>query len=146
MYDNPHNKTKYSFGNFDFGGGADAAFTVRGPLGKAGRLIDYGVEGVIEAFNGGTLMPKMAVGLAGTLEAYGAKQTFTSLAIATGAQSVRSLYKPTSTAYKALVVQNAGGGQVKIPIDTNVVITCYAATGSALTGQAVPFVIIEWDD
>lgn len=132
--------TRHYFAQTDFGGGADILYYVKGPKGKAGRLVNYGVEGLTEAMNGGTLMPKMAVGIVGTAEKYGKKITFTSMAIADGTVSLRTLYAPTDATFATTLVI------AELPADTVVMVTCYAATGSALTGIGQPFVDINWED
>lgn len=133
--------TRHWMPNTDFGGGADILYYFKGPKGKAGRLYDYGVESTVEAMNGGTLMPKMAVGIVGTAEKYGTKLTFTSLAVADGTKSVRTTNLPADTAFEGTYMVDRD-----LAADTVVMVTCYAATGSALTGQAMPFVEVVWDD
>ena len=133
--------TRHIFPVTDFGGGADILYYVKGPKGKAGRLYDYGVEGLTEAMNGGTLMPGMAVGIVGTAAKYGVKFVFTSMAIADGTKSIRSTYTPIDTAFEGTYMVERD-----LPADTVVMVTCYAATGSALTGTGTPFVDIIWDD
>jgi hypothetical protein len=133
--------TRYSFGNFDFGGGANETFHVRGPKGKAGRLYDYGVFGIIEVMNGDTLDPTIAVGTPADADAYGEEYTLsTALAPDNHAISIRTEYKPTHATFNDYILDG------DIPADQEVMVSCVAATGSNLTGQAVPFVDIIWDD
>jgi hypothetical protein len=136
-YDKP-NRMKYSFGVFDFGGAADDAFAVKGPKGKAGRLWDYGVEGTVEVFNGGTITPKIAVGTAADPDAYGDELVLHGLADQS-ATSIRALYHEQAAGFAAAMLNR------ELPADTAVVVTCTVATGSP-TGQGVPFVIIDWQD
>lgn len=139
-YDNP-NRIKHSFGIFDFGGGANETFSVRGPKGKKGRLWDYGVEGIIEVMNGDTLDPTIAVGTPSDPDAYGDEFTLsTALAPDNHALSIRTEYREDEAGFDTYMLNRA------IPADQEVVLTCTAATGAGLTGQAVPFVIIDWDD
>lgn len=137
-YDKP-NRMKYSFGNFDFGAGADEQFNIIGPKGKAGRLYDYGVEGTIEVMNGSSTTPKVSVGNTSSATAYGAALDINALADNT-ARSIRSLYRETDTAFEGTYMTNRN-----IPKDTQIRVNCIGAAGSP-TGQAVPFVIIDWDD
>lgn len=137
-YSNP-NRARYEFGNFDFGGGANETFTVNGPKGKAGRLVDYGVYGPIEAFAAGTNTPQMSIGTAADADAFGDELDFGALALDTPA-SLRSLYYPSDAGFASHMVND------QIPADTKVQVTCLAGTGSGLTGQAVPFVVIDWAD
>ncbi len=135
--------TRYQFASVDFGGGVDVSLAIVGPKGKRGRLYDYGVMGISEAMNGGTLMPRIEVGTATDEDAYGAPMAMDN-AINT-AVSVRSKYAPTEAGFKALVVQD-GGAPVVIPAGTVVILKCLAATGSGLTGQGQPFCDIQWED
>lgn len=140
-YDNPDRRT-YTFGNFDFGAAANETFSIQGPKGKAGRLIDYGVQGVIEVFAGGTSTPIVAVGTPSDADAYGDEFDLGALADNSG-KSVRTTYPtayPTGTTITTYILN-----QGKIPADQEVVLTCTGATGAGITGQAVPFVTIDWD-
>lgn len=137
MYDNP-NRIPYSPGSFDFGGAADEVFYIRGPKGKSGRLYDYGVQMTTEAFNGGTITPKIAIGTAADPDAYGDEIVLHGLAI-DDAKSVRTMHHETAAGFAALMVQQ------EIPADTLVAMTCTVATGSP-TGIGVPFVIIDWQN
>lgn len=136
-YDRP-NRIKYSFGNFDFGAAADETFALYGPKGKAGRLWDYGVEGVIEIFNGNTVTPKVAVGTTADADHFGDEFDLNALAD-NSAKSVRTTYSDQDGGFTTQMVDR------EIPADTKVILTCTGAT-SAPTGQAVPYVIIDWQD
>ena len=130
---------RYEFGNFDFGGGADASFYVRGPLGKAALLYDYGVYAVTEAFAAGTATPMMKIGNGDDDDAYGAAFDFGALAVASGGKSLRSSYRPgTDAGWASHMVDR------EIPADTPVKVGCVAGTGAGLAGQAIPFVDIIW--
>jgi hypothetical protein len=129
--------TKYSFGNFDFGGGADETFSIKGPKGKAGLLYDYGVQGIIEAMNGDTTDPTVAVGTTSDPDAYG--DEFTMSNADNDMASIRNSYRPDEAGFSTYMVNRV------IPKDTEVYLTCTAATGANLTGQGVPFVEIIWD-
>lgn len=139
-YDKP-NRLKYSFGIFDFGGGADQTFYFRGPKGKKGRVWDYGVQDVTEAFAAGTNKPRISVGLASDLDAYGVQLDMGTLAD-DDAQSIRSRFTPAEIVATYVPMTTA----FDIPADTKVGLACVAGTGSGLTGMAVPFCIIDWDD
>jgi hypothetical protein len=138
-YDNP-NRITYTFGVFDFGGAADEAFAIRGPKGKKGRLWDYGVCGVVEAMNGSTITPKIAVGTAADPDAYGDELDLNGVG-ADSAKTVRSSYDENAdkTSFDALMVNR------DLPADTTILVTCTVATGSP-TGQGVPMVVIDWQD
>jgi hypothetical protein len=136
-YDKP-NRIKYSFGNFDFGGAADETFSIKGPKGKAGRLWDYGVEGTIEVFNGGTITPKISVGTTSDPDAYGDELVLHALAD-NDATSIRTLYHEQDSGFATYMLNR------ELPADTEIYCTCIVATGSP-TGQGTPFVIIDWQD
>lgn len=136
-YDKP-DRQSYSFGVFDFGGAADETFSIRGPKGKRGYLRDYGVYGCIEVMNGGTITPKIAVGTAADPDAYGDELVLHALAD-NEATSIRMLYAEHDAGFATYMLDR------NIPADTEVVVTCTAATGTP-TGQAVPFVVIDWAD
>ncbi len=126
----------YSFGNFDFGAGSDETFVVQGPKGKAGRLWDYGVQGCIEVMNGSSTTPKIAIGTSSDPDAYGDELDLNALADNSG-KSVRSTYREESSGFTTQMVDR------EIPADTAIYVTCTGAAGSP-TGQAVPFVQIQW--
>lgn len=136
-YDRP-NRQQYSFGVFDFGGAADETFSIKGPKGKKGRLYDYGVYGCIEVMNGGTITPKISVGTTSDPDAYGDELVLHGLAD-NDATSIRMLYSEQDAGFSTAMVNR------NIPADTELYVTCIVATGSP-TGQAVPFVIIDWAD
>jgi len=141
----PYDKmpTRYSFGTFDFGGGADESFSIYGPKGKKGRLYDYGVFGITEVMNGDTLDPNIAVGTPADPDAYGEEFTLTTATHGADnhAVSIRSTYDPTHATFDDYIL-----GQGSIPKDQEVVVKCSAATGANLTGMGIPFVDIIWDD
>lgn len=134
---------RYTFGNFDFGGGANETFSIIGRKNKGAYLWDYGVFGVIEVFAAGTATPMMSVGTPSDPDAYGEEFDFGALADNHG-MSVRSQYLDNpalgGTSVQTYIL-NAG----KIPINQEIVVTCVAGTGSGLTGQAIPFVDLRWD-
>jgi hypothetical protein len=137
-YDKPDRRV-YIFTPHTFTG--SEVYGLRGPKGKAGRLIDWGVMGVTTAFAGGT-NGKVSVGLSGTLEAYGKYLTITG-ADSTG-ESVRSRYDPIADAasYAALV----GSVGLDIPADTAVQVSALSASGGGEAGVGQPFCVIDWAD
>lgn len=133
--------TRYYFPLTDFGGGADIYYHIKGPKGKAGRLYDYGVESLTEAFAAGTATPMMAVGTVADQDAYGNEFDFGALAIADGTKSIRTAYREAIDAGFDTYMLNR-----ELPADTVIKVTCVAGTGSGLTGIGVPFVDIIWND
>jgi hypothetical protein len=132
--------SKYSFGNFDFGGGANETFHVIGPKGRGARLYDYGVFAIIEVMNGDTLDPTIAVGTPSDADAYGEEFTLsTALAPDNHAVSIRSTYADYEAGIDTYIVD------ATIPKDQEIMVSCVASTGSNLTGQAIPFVDLIWD-
>lgn len=132
-YDKP-NRIKYAF-NFDAGNAGNETFTVKGPKGKAGRLWDYGVEGVYEAFVADCTL---SIGTAADPDAYGDELAFGGLALE-GVSSVRSLYDEVAdaTSFDALMVAR------EIPANTYVQLTI---VDDSTTGMGSFFVVIDWDE
>lgn len=140
-YSNPDRRT-YTFvddgtGNFDFGASTET-FSVQGPKGKSGRLIDYGVYGVVEAFAGTSSTPIMSVGTPSNADAYGEEFDLGALADNSG-KSVRSTYHEYESGWSTYMVDQ------EIPADQEIMVTCTAAAGSP-TGKAIPFVVIDWSN
>jgi hypothetical protein len=135
-YDNP-NRMFYQVA-FDHGGAADETISIKGPKGKAGRLWDYGVYGVTEIFNGGTITPKIAIGTPADPDAYGDELDLHGLAD-NDAKSIRTLYRDTDTGFATYMVDR------DIPADQEVYMTLTVATGSP-TGQGISFCVIDWDN
>lgn len=125
----------YTLGELDFGATSEN-FGIRGPKGKAGRLIDYGVQGCTEAFAGGT-GATIAVGTAADPDAFGEELTIV-CADASG-YTARSAARDVDDLENMIV-------NAEIPADTIVQITCVVASGGAEAGKACPHVIIHWDD
>ena len=139
-YDKP-NRTKYEH-FFDFGAAADETISIKGPKGKAGRLHDYGVYGVIEIMVGTTVTPKIAIGTTSDPDAYGNELDINALAD-NDAKSIRQTYDPRipadATTFATYMIEE------DLPADTEICMTLTGATGSP-TGQGTAFVEIDWDD
>jgi hypothetical protein len=125
--------TRFTFGPFDFGGGADDNFSFRSPKGKDSCLVDYGVFGVTEAFNGDTLDPQISVGTAADPDAYGEELTVNP-AVDTMMSLRTRFQKPEEIDDYILPAGLA------IPPDTDCIVKAYASTGANLTGQGMIFV------
>ena len=136
-YDKP-NREKYDFPNTDFGSGSAVEFNIIGPKGKRGRLFDYGVQNATEVFNGDATVPSISVGTTSDPDAYGDEFSLNALADNDG-KSVRSTHIENSAGWNALMVER------DIPADTEIVLTCNTGVTSP-TGQAAPFVIVDWQD
>jgi hypothetical protein len=130
-YDNP-NRIKYDF-YFDAGNNGNETFTIRGPKGKNGRLWDYGVEGVTEAF---TADCTLAIGTGSDPDAYGEELAMGALALDTP-KSVRIDNAEGSSGFNALMVQP------DIPKDTAVVMTI---VDDAAAGIGTFFCVVDWQD
>lgn len=133
------NGDTYVLTAFDFDGSGTMA--IRGPKGKAGTLIDYGVQNCSETCAGGTTTPTLSIGDGSTADKFG--KAFDLGTLASGdAKTVASTYDIIADAasYAALMVLPT------IPANTKVVITLNAATGSGPGGIAQPYVKIRWDD
>lgn len=132
-YDNPH-RQKYSF-SFDAGNNGNETFTVKGPKGKAGRLYDYGVEGIIEAFVANCTI---AIGDGSDADEFGEELAVGAAALDT-VVSLRTLYDPIAdkSSFDALLVDKT------IPADTTVQMT---VVDDSTSGIGNFFMIIDWDD
>ena len=119
----------------------DTTFTIslRGPKGKAGTLVDFGVQNVTETF-AGTTPANMTVGDGTTADLYGKALGFGTLASGE-AKTARSTYDPTADAVNYLATLP----RVAIPKDSKVVITGNAG-GTGQAGIANPYIKIRWDD
>lgn len=138
-YDHP-NKIVYHFPLYDYGAGTSGVNYLRGPAGKAGVLWDWGVMNIQEDFAGASSDATISVGNASDPDAYGEELTLDeSVDILDGGWSVRSQYAETSAAFLALI----GASGLTIPADTAVYVTSTSAAGSP-TGQACPYVVIDW--
>ena len=130
-YDHP-NRIKYAF-QYDAGNTANEEFVIKGPKGKAGRLWDYGVEGVTEAF---TADASIAVGTSSDPDAYGDELSIGVLAVNTP-KTVRTLYSEQDAGFATQMVNR------EIPKDTAVYLTI---VDDASTGIGTWFAIIDWQD
>jgi hypothetical protein len=137
-YEKSNAPVKYTFGLLDFGTGSAQQFAVAGPKGKRGLLLDYGVEGSIEAFSATTNAPSVSVGTSADADAYGDEFSVNSLAI-NSAKSVRSTYDYADAGFATYMLDRT------LPADTAVSLWCNPGTGTP-TGQAYPFMTILWDD
>jgi hypothetical protein len=139
-YEHP-NRHLYMFPAKDFTGAA-AVYAVRGPKGKTGRLIDYGVQNTSVAFvDGSSTHPQVQVGNASTANAYGAVLTVlpglndgASVLTTAGVEEDETGF-PVRTTYITLA---------ELPADTPIRITTVQATGGSPAGTAQPFMIIDW--
>lgn len=130
-YDNPKRQT-YAF-KFDAGNNGNEEFVIKGPKGKSGRLWDYGVYGVTEAF---TADCTIAIGTASDPNAYGLELPMDALA-ANGVKSVRTTYRETDAGFSTYMVNRT------LPKDTAVYLT---VVDDSTSGIGEFFVTIDWDD
>lgn len=130
--------TRYIIPQVNFAAGASRY--IRGPLGKGGVLVDYGVFDVTTAFTATTTAGTMSVGKAGTPAAYGAALSMGTTAPADGGKSVLSSSRPNDAAYNALMTLRS------IPPDTPILLTAVAPTGGTPAGVASMFVDVIWED
>lgn len=132
-------RIKYGF-NHDFGDGTDV-YSFKGPKGKKGQLIDYGIEGIYETFTNTTTAGSVAVGVSGNADAHGEEIGLgTSAADTVGTLSARTLASSPDVLRSTYIVEP------DIPADTAIYITCTAPTGGTPAGKATAFAIVEWQD
>ncbi len=132
-------RTRYSWGNVDFGG-SDAVYYILGPKGKDGHLYDYGVFGLTVAFAGGTTTPIVAVGIEGNPDAYGEEFDLGAMALTVGGKSLRTTYHMFETGYLTTYMVDKS-----IDKDVAVLVSITAATGGGAAGEGVLFCDIIWD-
>ena len=130
-YDRP-NRQKFSV-RFDAGNNGNEVWVVHGPKGKEGRLWDYGVEGVTEAF---TADCTLSVGTAADPDAYGDEFPMNALAIDTQ-RSIRSVFNEHAAGFATYMLAP------DIPADTPVHLTL---VDDSTTGIGNFFVVIDWAD
>lgn len=124
-YDNPKCIT-YSFGNFDFGGGAAEALAIKGPSGMKGRILDMHAS-ASEVF--------ATDATAGTVK----------LGSAAGGAQYGTLTIPDGTADTDSYNTWTRGATAVLPADTQVEVTLTNGTDAgAVTGQAYITVTIMW--
>ena len=133
------NVRRYSFLH-DFGAGGDI-YAVKGPKGKKGKLINYGVDGVTETFTNVTTGALISVGTVADADAYGNEIDLGALA-ADSASNLRSLYDPIAdaTTWATYMLED------DLPADTVVALHCVAPTGGTPAGIGTAFMEIQWDD
>tara|TARA_R110000868_G_C10962416_1_gene768667 strand:+ start:6055 stop:6462 length:408 start_codon:yes stop_codon:yes gene_type:complete len=132
-------KEKYAFAH-DFGAGSNN-YTFKGPKGKKGLLLDYGIEGVTETFNEVTTAATISVGIAANLDAYGEEIDIGSTATDT-VGSLSALTEATSPT----VLRSTYIVEPDVAADVAVYIACVAPTGGTPAGIATAYVVIEWQD
>ena len=115
----------------DFGGGADTTTKVIGPAGKRGRVKSVWIDHVTETFVGTTTGGGVYVGKTGDTNAY-FESNLTTLKGSAPAVGVPANLADTLT------------GDLEIPADTEVFITCIATVGGTVTGIADANVLIHW--
>lgn len=136
MYDNQHKD--YPFGTFDFGSGGEV-FSVKGPKGKKGLLMNYGYRSPTETFNAVTTPATISIGKSGDADYFGDEFPAGSLADQAGELSIRTAYREIDTGFDTYMLIR------EIPADTEVLVTCVAPTGGTPAGMAIPFVEIVWE-
>ncbi len=139
-YDNP-NRIKYRFHVSNLEGDTVQHYAFQGPIGKNGKIFDYGVEGVVTAINGTATVgtgPDISVGVAaGDVDAYGEELTMvTAVDISRSVRSINDIGTAAGqTAIDALII-------AEIPADTEAALVL--DEGDASTGEFTAFVIVDW--
>lgn len=133
-YDHP-NRQKYSF-HFDAGNNGNETFSIYGPKGKTGKLHDYGVEGITEAF---VAEAKIEIGDGSDADAYGTALAMGAAAVDT-VKTVRTSFDPAmdKAAFDALILPDK-----TIPADGKVMMT---VTDDSTSGIGEFFIIVDWSD
>lgn len=137
-YSNPNRQT-YTFGAHDAGAGGEV-FAILGPKGKAGRVHDYGIMHVTEAFTADTLPCNVSVGTVADADAYAEEVSMGTAAIDSGGVSLRN-----SLTLDQIITREAALSP-EVPADTPVALHVTAPTGGTPAGIGIPFLVIDWDD
>jgi hypothetical protein len=130
-YSNPDQRF-YHFPNVAFG--TSSTQKIRGPKGKAGRLIATHVSATV-LFTAVTTSGRVDIGTAGTANAY---QSLTLGTLAAGA----ALASDDSNASSSVVTNTL----LDLPADTDVMVSFIAPTGGSPAGTATVGVCINWAD
>jgi hypothetical protein len=127
------------FDLYDYGGASGARVDkIIGPKGKGGRLVDYGVMNIQEDFAGSSTDATIAVGNASDPDAYGNE-----LSLDEAVDAVDGGYTLQSAFAVADQAANEGVTGFNLPADTAIYVTSTEGTGTP-TGQACPYVVIDW--
>jgi hypothetical protein len=134
----------YMFGMLDFGT-AGEIFSVIGPKGRKGKLVDYGVHSPVETFTATTLPAYVSVGSAADADLYAEELSMGTLADQAGGKSARTTATDPTTLYENGNVYMLEAAY-SLPADTAICLHCTAPTGGTPAGMAYPFMIIDWED
>lgn len=122
-------------------GSAGGTRHIRGPKGKAGTLVDYGIDDITATFTNVSTGCLMKVGVNGALAQHGINLDLGAAAAADGSKSVLTTYRPGKDAAYVTHMPDRS-----IDADTVVIVTFTAATGGSPAGTSKAFVDIIWDD
>lgn len=128
------NRMHYQSEALDIGAGAKT-LKIKGPKGAAGRIYDYGITNVTEAFTADTLPSYVSVGDGSDADAYGEEVSLATTAIGSLA-SLRTTYR-TDQMDTYLVGD--------IPADQEVTVTATAPTGGTPAGIGSLFLVVDWE-
>lgn len=116
----------------DFGAGTGTAWSIKGPKGKVGRIVDIGVTHISEAFACDSTEAAVLVGTSGDADA-NAKLNITD---GTAATDVFNTVDDTDAIINEF-----------LDADTQYEVThVQSVDGSAAAGIAYPYVVVEWYD
>ena len=133
------NRREYRY-DHDFGAGTDV-YSFKGPKGKKGQLIDYGIDGIYETFTNTTTAGNVAVGNGSDPDAYGEEIGLgVSAADTVGTLSALTAAADPATLRSTYIVEP------DLPADTAIYITCTAPTGGTPAGKATAFAVVDWQD
>lgn len=127
-YSDP-DRRNYGFGIHDFGA-ASESLSIKGPKGKAGRLIAIHASAT-ETFNAVSTSARIDVGTAADTDAYA------SFVLGTLADTDSASTDDGVTDTDAII-------SAEIPADTQVEVTFVAPTGGTPAGMAAVNIIIDW--
>jgi len=132
-------RTRYTFTATDIGAGTKTKY-IKGPKGKGGILVDYGIMDVTTTFTNVSTGATIQVGKSGTLGAYGTALDLGTVAATDGVKSVLTTVTPAETTYATYMANRS------LPADTVLYVTGTAPTGGSPAGVGKMFVDIIWDE
>lgn len=130
-YENPDRERILIKASHDFGAGALANASFKGPKGKKGRLIDIEVSNITEAFANDTSGGEVRVGTTGDADAYA------QMAVA-DATAIGDVFRATQDDTDAII-------DADLPADTQIEVTAtQCVDGTLAAGIADVVVVVDW--
>lgn len=121
------NEKRHQWGSKDIGAG-DITLALKGEKGKEGIITGAGLAEITEAFTNTTLSGRIQLGVSGDLTKH--------LNMDLGVAAIGNVYNTVDDP-DAII-------DVKIPADTQLIVTLKAPTGGTPAGIGVPYIDVSW--